>query len=163
MEAKPVKSRNVCVVFTSCFHLCLSAHFVFQEVLCKYSRWGVGGEQALRLWTAESERDVRHSHSRLFKKKRKKMWICRRSVPSRPRRSQTCDRANTVLLVFSFTASAITTKKSKVFCTYTFWPLLHRKADSFFFFFFWLAWTCGTRRSVLRGEPGASSAVKVHF
>lgn len=95
-----------------------------------------------------------------LKKKEKKMWICRRSVPSRPRRSQTCDRANTVLLVSSFTASAITTKKSKVFCTYTFWPLLHRKAD---FFFFWLAWTCGTRRSVLRGEPGASSAVKVHF
>lgn len=119
---------------TSCFHLCLSAYSVLQEVLCKYSRWGVGGEQALHLWTAESERDVRRRHSRLFKKKKerktnKKMWICSRSLPSGRRRSQTCDRANTVLLVSSFTASAITTKKSKVFCTYTFWPLLHGKAD----------------------------------
>lgn len=57
---------------TSCFHLCLSAYSVLQGVLCKYSRWGVGGEQALHLWTAESERDVRRRHSRLFKKERKK-------------------------------------------------------------------------------------------
>lgn len=164
MEAKPVKSRNVCVVFN------FLLPFVSERLLCLRKSFVNTADEELgenRPYICGLRR-VNGTLGSLKIKERKtnrKMWICSRSVPSGPRRSQTCDRANTVLLVSSFTASAITTKKSKVFCTYTFWPLLHGKAD---FSFFWLAWTCGTRQlsavnSVLLGEPGASSAVKVHF
>lgn len=152
---------------TSCFHLCLSAYSVLQEVLCKYSRWGVGGEQALHLWTAESEQDVRRRHSRLFKKKKRRKKNKQKNVnlqQKRPQRAASlsdlwpCKHSITRFLFHSFCNNH---KEIKGVLYIHFLTAASRKSR--LFIFFGLHEPAARVNSVLRGEPGASSAVKVHF
>lgn len=147
---------------TSCFHLCLSAYSVLQEVLCKYSRWGVGGEQALHLWTAESERDVRRRHSRLFKKKKKEKQTkkCESAAEASTALSDMwpCKHSITRFLFHSFCNNHI---EIKGVLYIHFLTAASRKSR--LFLFFGLHEPAARVNSVLCGEPGASSAVKVHF